>query len=722
MLKNDSEEDKTQTHLVLSLGMMVAQYRIIKKIGAGGMGEVFLAEDTKLKREVALKFLPAQHASDSVLKARFRREAEATAKLNHPNIVTIYEVSDFAGRPFFAMELIKGKSLLKLSKTEELELPRIIELAVQICDGLEAAHDQQVVHRDIKPANIVIDSHGRPKILDFGLAAISGGEQLTKAGSTLGTTRYMSPEQIAGKGVDHRSDLFSLGILIYELITRTTPFERSSDVATLKAITEDKAEPLARFKTSVPESFQQLIDKLLEKDCELRYQDARGLKSDLKRIQLSSPDDDSSRPSIAVLPFANMSTDKEQEYFCDGIAEDILNDLAQIDKLRVVSRTSSFAFKGKTEDLRSVGLKLNAQNILEGSVRKAGNRVRITAQLIKVSDGYHLWSERYDRDLDDIFAIQDEISQSIVAALKIKLDPNHESEKPKVPTKNIEAYELYLRGRIFFHQSGRKGLKYSRDLFLRAIEKDTNYALAYAGLAESLADDYMFFGNDELKLQEALEASNKALDINPELAEAHTARGMVISIKKMFDEAEAEFKTAISLNKNLFEAYYHYARSCFVQGKHQQAVDQFTLASKVKPDDYQSLFLAATSLMQLNLGDKAKESLRRGLEIAKNHLELNPSDVRAVYLGAGALAELGEVKEAKEWAARANAMEPNEAAVKYNCACLYAKLNEVETSVKLLGEAIACGFSAKIWIENDSDLNCIREHPDYLRIIASFND
>lgn len=717
MADSEFDDDKTRTHVVLTRGTMVQHYRIVEKLGAGGMGEVYLAEDTKLKRQVALKFLSTQYVSDSDFKTRFMREAEATAKLNHPNIVTIYDVSEFQGRPFFAMELIEGQSLRELSKDKELDLDRIIELAIQICDGLGAAHDKKVVHRDIKPSNVVIDAYGRIKILDFGLAAIQGAERLTRTGSTLGTVRYMSPEQVQGRVVDNRSDLFSLGVVLYEMITGRSPFERDNEAATLKSIGQDKPEPLERYKSGVPDRLQQVVDKLLEKDREFRYQNASGVKSDLKRLNVVTSEDDSKRPSIAVLPFANMSTDKEQEYFCYGIAEDILNDLTKIDELRVVSRTSSFAFKGKTEDLRDVGRKLNVGTILEGSVRKAGNRLRITAQLINVADGYHLWSERYDRELDDVFAIQDEIAESIVQALRVKLGPREELDKSKGPTRNIEAYELYLRGRIFFHQSGRKGLQFASELFSRAIEKDPGYALAYTGLSDSLSHTFLYFDNDESNVNGAMEASKKALKLNPRLAEAHASRGLAVSLAKQYQEAEEEFKKAIDLNPNLFEAYYHYARACFVQGKHEMACQLFEQAGKVKPDDYQAPILAASSYRQLNQPEVARETFRRGFEIVNKRLELNPDDVRAVYLGASALLELGKTEEAVEWTKRATAMEPNDPAVLYNCACLYAVLNQTETSINLLKDAINCGFSHKEWIENDQDLSSIRQHPEYQALL-----
>jgi non-specific serine/threonine protein kinase len=719
---NNHSNDNTQTHVLLVPGTVVQHYRIVEKIGAGGMGEVYLAEDTKLKRKVAIKFLPSQYALDGDFKARFFREAEATAKLNHPNIVTIYEVSEFQGRPFFVMELIEGQSLRDLAKQTKLDLEKIIELSLQICEGLGAAHDAKVVHRDIKPSNVVIDAYGRPKILDFGLAAIQGGEQLTRTGSTIGTFRYMSPEQVSGKPVDHRSDLFSFGIVLYELLTGRTPFERSGNAATLRAIATDKPEPIARFKSDVPDGLQQVIDKLLEKDCELRYQHASGVMSDLKRLTNDHSKGDARHPSIAVLPFANMSTDKDQEYFCDGIAEDILNDLAGIDGLKVVSRTSSFAFKGKCEDLRDVGRKLNAGTILEGSVRKYGDRLRITAQLIDVANGYHLWSDRYDRELDDVFAIQDEIAQSIVQALRVKLHPRQEVDKPQVPTKSIEAYEFYLQGRMHFNQSWRKGLKFATELFSRAIEKDPDYAQAYAGLAESLSHTYLFTDNDESNIRGAMEASKKALELKPQLAEAHASRGLAVSLGGQYEEAEEEFKKAIDLNPNLFQAYYHYARACFSQGKHEMACKLFVKASEVNPDDYQAPILAAGSFSQLGQPKAAREALEKGMAIVHKRLEFNPDDVRAVYLGACALVELGETERGLEWAKRANAMEPDDPGVMYNCACIHAKLNQTDMAMELLKKAVKCGLSAREWIQNDSDLAPIRQHPEYQELLNRIRD
>jgi serine/threonine protein kinase/Flp pilus assembly protein TadD len=647
------------------------------------------------------------------------REAEATAKLNHPNIITIYDVNDFNGRLFFSMELIEGQSLQEQIQSSKIDLPKIIEYAIQICEAINTAHEHKILHRDIKPSNILIDNYGRPKILDFGLATIQGNVKLTQIGSTIGTVRYMSPEQVEGIDIDARSDLYSFGVVLYEMITSKTPFERNSNNATIKAILQENPEPVSKFRDNVPNVMRNIVFKLLEKNRDLRYQDAKRLLTDLKQLSNDNTDEKDNKPSIAVLPFSNMSTDLEQEFFCEGIAEDILNHLAQIENLRVVSRTSSFAFKNTKEDLREVGRKLMVESILEGSVRKAGNRLRITAQLIKAEDGYHLWSEQYNRELDDVFAIQDEISESIVKALRIKLEPNKELKRPIVPTRVMEAYELYLQGRVMFHLSRKKDLESAKNLFTKAIELDPGYALAYAGLADTLSIKYMFSGNDENDLNDAIKASTKAIELNPDLAEAYSAHGIAISQKKQYKEAEENFLKAINLNPNLFEAYYNYGRVCYIQGDYEKACRLLEQAGKVKLDDYQAPFLAASLYSKLDQHEEMNETARRGLNIAKRQLELNPNDVRAVYLSAVAFQQLGDFESAIEWAERAINMEPDDHPVYYNVACIYSLLGQIDKAINYLKKAINVGFSARVWIESDPDLDPIRNHPEYEDVLNS---
>ncbi|MCX6832060.1 MAG: protein kinase [candidate division Zixibacteria bacterium] len=405
---NQPDDDKTQAVTVLSKGTAIGHYRIVEKIGAGGMGEVYLAEDTKLDRKVAPKFLSPHLCQDSECRARFTREAQAAAKLDHPNIVAVHEVSEFQGRPFFSMQHVEGQSLKEVLAGKSLPLDRIFEIGVQVCEGLQAAHESGITHRDVKPSNILIDSHGRARIVDFGLASVVGSDQLTRIGSTMGTVGYMSPEQVRGEQVDRRSDLFSLGVVLYELITGRQPFKGDNDAATSRNTVDAEPEPLARYKSEVPDGLQTIVIKALAKDKNLRYQHVDDLLVDLKGLrQLPAFQVRTKQPSIAVLSFANLSSDPEQEYFCDGMAEEIINALSHLEDLQVVARTSALSLKGQAIDVREIGRKLGAKTVLEGSVRRSGNRLRITTQLVDVASGYHLWSEKFDRDLEDVFAIQD---------------------------------------------------------------------------------------------------------------------------------------------------------------------------------------------------------------------------------------------------------------------------------------------------------------------------
>jgi serine/threonine protein kinase len=373
------------------IGETIFQYEILKKIGSGGMGEVYLAEDTKLNRQVALKFLPVHFASDKTLKTRFISEARAAAKLNHPNIITIHEVGEYDDRPYFVMEYVEGNSLADIIGKDGLPSDRAVDITLQICEGLKEAHRAGIVHRDVKPANVIIGKNNRCKILDFGLAAVQSEERLTQTGSLLGTVEYMSPEHVRGEKVDHRSDIFSLGVLLYEMLTGQLPFKGDYAAGVVYAIINEIPEMLDKHRSDISGGFQVIIDRALGKDPEKRYPDIDSLITDINNLssglELFKPR--TGHPSIAVLPFRDMSAQKDQEYLCDGVAEDIINGLTHLEGLQVVARTSAFSFRGRDIDIREIGRKLNVQSLLEGSIQKTGDRLRITAQLINVSDGYH---------------------------------------------------------------------------------------------------------------------------------------------------------------------------------------------------------------------------------------------------------------------------------------------------------------------------------------------
>jgi serine/threonine protein kinase/tetratricopeptide (TPR) repeat protein len=725
--------------MTLVNGTKLGPYEILSKLGAGGMGEVYRARDSRLERDVAIKVLPDRLAQDHDALARFRRESKAVAALSHPNIRAIYDIGTDGGRTFAVMELLEGETLAGRLQSSVVEWQKAVQIALAIADGLAAAHGKGIIHRDIKPQNIFLTADGAVKILDFGLARLEikdskEGEGLTatltletRPGAIMGTIQYMSPEQVRGQPADARSDIFAFGCVLYEMLTGHRAFSRKTSAETIAAILNDDPPALAESGIIVPGELHRVATHCLEKDAAQRFQSARDLAFALRGVgrgvyadepaKQKTPDKGRTEASVAVLPFADMSPQHDQEYFCDGMAEELINALSKVEGLHVASRTSASAFKGKSQDIRQIGEQLNVRAVLEGSVRKAGDRLRINAQLISVADGYHLWSETFDRQMEDVFAVQDEIAQSITRALRVVLSEKEKRAIAKVPTDNVQAYEYYLRGRQFFHQFRREGLERARKLFMRAYELDPRYATAYAGVADCCSLLYLWWGAAEAHLKEADEASRKALELDPDLAEAHVARGTAVSLNKRYDEAREEFETAIRQNPELFEAYYFYARACFVQGKLDRAAELYEQASRVNPEDYQAPILLGTVYDGLGRKPDAEAASRRGLHAAEKHLELFPEDGRALYLGAIALVGLGERKRGLEWAERALAADPEEPSVLYNVACTYALLGKTDKALDCLDEAITFGLLQKEWFENDSDLDSLRSHPRFQALL-----
>lgn len=555
MSEDESQGDLTRSFVAPANGIEVLHYKIVERIGAGGMGEVYLAEDTRLSRRVALKFLAPHLSDDSDGRRRFTAEARTAAGLDHPNILTVYEVGEFNGRPFFAMQFAEGKSLRALTANGQLPFEQVLEIVVQICEGINEAHARKVVHRDLKPANIVVSADGRVKILDFGLAKVLEDSSHTQTGSIIGTVNYMSPEQVEGKPVDHRTDIFSTGVMFYELLTGVNPFVRDSIPATIRAISSEPPRGLYTYRHTIPAECQSIVDRSLAKSPDERYPAAAGLLMDLKRLKAgysSIVSDQTSRlyavlssapagqPSIAVLPFVNMSPDPENEYFADGLSEELLNVLTKVGPLHVAARTSSFAFKNSREDIRIIGKNLNVNTILEGSVRKSDGRVRITVQLVKVADGFHLWSETYDRTLDDIFFVQDDIARSVVKELRVALmgeEPDSATDaraKAEVAQavkgrgENAEAHRQYLRGKYFVERLTRDDVDRAVSCFRQAIDLDPLYALAWTGLSRAYADQA---GHGWLPCADGYDlaraAAQRALEIEPDLAEGHMRLALI---------------------------------------------------------------------------------------------------------------------------------------------------------------------------------------------------
>ncbi len=569
----------------------ISHYKILAKLGGGGMGVVYKAEDTKLKRTVALKFLPPDLTRDDEAKQRFINEAQAASALDHNNICTIHEIDEAEdGQIFICMAYYEGETLKKRVTSDQLSVNSVIDIAIQIAQGLAKAHEHGITHRDIKPANVMITKDGVVKIVDFGLAKLAGQERLTKSGMTLGTVAYMSPEQARGEDVDHRTDIWALGVVIYEMITGQLPFRGEYEQAVVYSILNEEPKPITDWRNDVPMELERVVSKALAKVPDQRYQRMdevltaiRSLSKKLESGQAPAPE--ATQASIAVLAFTDMSGQKDQEYFCDGMAEELINALTQVKGLRVVSRTSAFQFKGKTEDIRKIGEKLNVDTVLEGSVRKAGDRLRITAQLINVVDGFHLWSEKYDRKMEDVFAIQDEIARTIVNTLKIKLVGETEVPLIKRYTQNLEAYNLYLKGRYFWNKRHEGGMQQAMECFKQAIEKEPTYALAYAGLADCffLLGWYTYLPpNEAYPKVKAL--AQRALEIDGLLAEAYAPLGFV---KFVYDwdwlHAEQDFKRAIELNPSYAIARWWYSFCLMMMGRTEESLAEIKQAQELDP-------------------------------------------------------------------------------------------------------------------------------------------
>ena len=704
------------------------KYDIQRELGRGGMATVYLAQDRKHDRAVALKVLHPE-LSSSLGPDRFLREIKVAARLNHPHILPLHDSGEASGFLYYVMPYVEGESLRsRLNRSGKLPLDEALYLARGIAGALDYAHRNHVVHRDIKPENIMLHE-GEAMVMDFGIAkavSAAAGETLTQTGMMVGTPAYVSPEQAVGEAeIDGRSDQYSLACMLFEILTGKRAFGGATSQAVLSKRFSDPVPSLRKVDPAFPDEIDEALTKAMSKEPRERYATSGEFAKALIWPKVSTPDQQTTlKPqapapkSIAVLPFADMSAERENGYFTDGMAEEIINALTTIRALRVASRTSSFAFKATTEDIRQVGKKLDVATVLEGSVRKAGNKLRITAQLVNVADGYQLWSQRYDRDMEDVFAIQDEIAQSIVKALRVILSEDEKRAIEKVPTVNVEAYDCYLRGRQFFHQFRKQSIEFARQMFNKAIEIDPTYALAYAGVADCCSVLYTNFDATDANLLNAETASRRALELAPQLAEAHVARGLAVSLLGNHADAETEFQTAMGLNPQLFDAAYMYGRALLAQGELARAAKVFERAAELRPEDYVVPGLLGGAYAGLGRTADAQRSYRRQMETASKRLELNPDDPRALYMGAVALARLGEAKRAKDWANQAMAISSGDATVLYNVACVFSNLGEADEAISALERAVAAGYGHWKWIRNDSDFDPLRTHPRYLALLA----
>ena len=696
------------------IGQTISHYRIVERLGGGGMGVVYRAQDTRLERFVALKFLPEDLAQDKNAMERFRREAKTASALNHPNICTIHDIDEHENRVFIAMECLNGVTLKSLLRDQPMELERVLRISSELADALAAAHEKNIIHRDLKPGNIIILDSGQAKILDFGLAKICSAAEgandyatltLTQAGVVMGTLPYMSPEQLQGLRVDHRTDIFSLGAVLYEMSTGHLPFPGNTSMEISAAILRDSPRAVREVRAEFPEALQKIIDRCLAKEPSARYRSVAELRDSVERLRLEISSTQrgnvsvnaSTGPSIAVLPFTNMSADPENEFFADGIAEEIINALTQIDDLRVAARTSTFSFKGRNVDLRIVGDRLNVKTVLEGSVRRAGNRVRIMAQLINVADGYHLWSERYDRELKDIFEVQDEIARAIAERLKVTLKGGLQPSV-KAGTNNLEAYQFYLKGRELLYRRGIY-IRRAAQCFQQAVELDERYAMAWSGLADARSMLGLYgLEPSQMTMPQAREAAVRAVELDPELAEAHCSLGCVYDLHEWdWAKAETEYRRALELNPRYLQNldWYGLVHLVWTQGRMEIGTLFARQASEYDPLSAYALGILAIVYAHSGNGPeavrtaeaarqqeesfftyfasqhayRAKGELANAISAGDMALSLSGRHVWAISAQATAYAELGKMSEARalyeEAAARASSgyMQPTHMAI-----------------------------------------------------------
>ncbi len=730
------------------IGQSLLHYKILRKLGAGGMGVVYEAEDSQLGRRVALKFLPQEMAQDSQLLERFQREARAASSLNHPNICTIHSIEQHERRNFIVMELLEGETLAQKMSRQPMGMEKLLPLAIQIADALESAHAKGIIHRDIKPANLFLTERGQVKILDFGLAKIGRGEiaqgasvakgetlvhsnELTSPGAAIGTVSYMSPEQARGQLVDARTDLFSTGTVLYQMATGTLPFPGDTPAVIFDAVLNRDPKPAAELNPSLPADFVRILEKALEKDRNLRCQTATELKTDLSRLKrdlesgkrrakAKSDSDPGAQKqtgkSVAVLYFENLSGAKEDEYLRDGITEDVITELSKIRGLNTFSRPTVLAFRDKPVTPAQIGQQFGAAYVLTGTLRRAGTRLRISAQLIDTHTDFPLWSERFDREMKDVFEVQDEMARKIAEALRVTLSPQELEALADKPTENLQAYDLYLRGKRYARRLTRQDIEFALQMFENAVALDPSFALAYAACANACAMYYSFFSRDEVWVERAREASGRAVALRWDLPETHISQAWVLYAAGLYDEAVRMVKKAIERKRDCDGAFYLLCRALFAAGRYQEVVDVAESGIEASGEDYNVYVPVLNSLGAMGKEEARRNMAQRFIVALENHLKQVPEDARARVLLGGYYAQLGRPDDALRELNLAVTLRANEASILYNAACLYCNLNRKAEALDALRRAWEAGSKDSVWARRDPDLAPLHGDPEFERM------